>query len=97
MCAQRSGRELTLSHEDVSLIRPLSVFKPSVVAQPAAAEATPVMIEMVMGSRRFSIWPDAEVSLWSTGAAEAARKKVAAVKKRILRLKLVGFVKRLLV
>lgn len=70
----------------MSLIRPLRVFRPSVVAQPAAAEVTPVMMEMVMGSRRFSIWPDAEVSLWSTGAAVAARAKVAAVKKRILKL-----------
>lgn len=67
------------------------MFKPSVVAQPAAADVTPVMMEMVMGSRRFSIWPDAEVSLWSTGAAAAARTKVAAVKKRILKVKWDGF------
>lgn len=74
------------------MIRPLRVFKPSVVAQPAAADVTPVMMEMVMGSRRFSIWPDVEVSVWSTGAAAAARTKVAAVKKRILKLEWVGFV-----
>lgn len=77
---------LTLSHDEVSLIRPLRVFRPSVVAQPAAAEVTPVMIEIVMGSRRFSIWPEVEVSLWSTGAAVTARAKVAAVKKRILNM-----------
>lgn len=77
---------LTLSHDEVSLIRPLRVFKPSVVAHPAAAEVTPVIIEIVMGSRRFSIWPEVEVSLWSTGAAVAARTKVAAVKKRILNM-----------
>lgn len=76
----------TLSHDEVSLIRPLRVFKPSVVAQPAAAEVTPVIIEIVIGSRRFSIWPEVEVSLWSTGAAVAARAKVAAVKKRILNM-----------
>lgn len=72
------------------------MFNPSVVAQPAAAEVTPVIIEMVMGSRRFSIWPDAEDSPWSTGAAVAARKKVAAVKKRILKLKRVGLRRRVL-
>lgn len=76
-----------MSQEEVSLMRPLRVFKPSVVAQPAAAEVTPVIIEIVIGSKRFSIWPDAGVSLWSTGAATAARTKVAAVKKRILKWK----------
>ena len=90
MHARDRNAGLTLSQEEVSVIRPLIVFRPSVVAQPAAADVTPVIIAMLMGSRRFSSLPDAEVSLWSTGAAVAARKKVAAVKKRILRLKWVG-------
>lgn len=79
-------RMLTLSQDEVSLIRPLMPFRPSVVAQLAAAPAAAVRMVRVMGSIRFWTWLDSCFSTCSSGAAVAARTKVAVAKKRILKL-----------